>query len=226
MALSRKVKVFKNSAAMAAFAAGLFRRALAKKRGRFTAALPGGGTPLSLFDRLAGLQLPWERVVLTMSDERLVPLASPESNFGAARERLFSKAPIPRANLLPVKPGPGAARNYSARLRKATGGTGIPDMVVLGLGADGHTASIFRGSPALSEEAEPALAVLAPPGVKVRRRVTLTLKTINAAPLVVLMAAGPAKRGIFGRAAAGDKSIPAGMIAPRGELCLLYSKKE
>ena len=133
---------------------------------------------------------------------------------------------MPRASLLGVGRGRGAAPAYCARLRKLTGGTGIPNMVFLGLGADGHTASIFAGSPALSEEVAPALEVLAPPGVKARRRLTLTLKTINSCPLVVLLAAGPAKRGIFGRAAAGDKKIPAGLLAPLGKFYLLYSEKE
>jgi 6-phosphogluconolactonase len=226
MALKRTVKVFKTSAAMAAFAAALLRGALGKKKGRFVAALPGGSTPLPLFDRLAGLKLPWGRVLLTMSDERLVSWDSPESNFGAARARLFSKVPIPRANLLPVKPGKGAAANYSARLLRAAGGTGSPDMVILGLGADGHTASIFPGSPALLEETEPALAVTAPPGLRTRRRVTLTLRTINSSPLVVLLASGPAKKRMFERAAAGDKKIPAGLLAPGGRLYLLYSENE
>lgn len=211
---------------MAAFAAALYRRALLKKRGRFTAALPGGATPLPLFAALAALRLPWARAAFTMSDERLVPLTSAASNFGAARARLFSKIGVPRASLLPVRPGRGAASAYSARLRGFTGGTGVPDMVVLGLGADGHTASIFPGSPALSEPAEPALEVLAPPGVAARRRVTLTLKTINSCPLVVLLAAGPGKRAVFRRAAAGDKKIPAGLLAPRGKFYLLYSEKE
>lgn len=223
--MKRTVKTFRTPAAMAVFAAALFRRALGKKQGRFVAALPGGGTPLPLFDRLAGLKLNWKKVFLTMSDERLVAFDSPESNFGSARARLFSKVPVPRANLVPVRPGAGAARRYSARLLKATGGTGVPDMVVLGLGADGHTASIFPGSPALSEGSVPALAVTAPPGIKARRRVTLTLKVINGSPLVVLLASGPAKKRVFERAAAGDKSIPAGLLAPRGELYLLYSEK-
>jgi 6-phosphogluconolactonase len=210
---------------MAAFAAALYRRALLKKRGRFTVALPGGATPLPLFAALAALHLPWARAAFTMSDERLVPLTSRTSNFGAARARLFSKIGVPRASLLPVRPGRGAARAYCARLRGLTGGTGVPDMVVLGLGADGHTASIFPGSPALTS-AEPAMEVLAPRGVKARRRVTLTLDTINRCPLVVLLVAGPGKRGVFERAVSGDKKIPAGLLAPRGKFYLLYSEKD
>jgi len=226
MAVKRIVKIFPGPGPMAAFAAALYRRALLKKRGRFTAALPGGATPLPLFDALASLRLPWARAAFTMSDERLVPLTSRASNFGQARARLFSKIGVPRAGLLSVGRGRGAAPAYCASLRKLTGGTGIPDMVFLGLGADGHTASIFPGSPALSEGAAPALEVLAPPGVKHRRRVTLALRTINSCPLVVLLAAGPGKRGVFRRAAAGDKKIPAGLLAPRGKLYLLYSETE
>lgn len=210
---------------MAEYAAGLFKKALLGKPGKFTAALSGGGTPAGLFKVLSALPLPWRRVVFFMADERLAPLSSPESNFGTARARLFSKIKIPRPNLRPVNPGPGAAAAYARELLKETAGSGRLDFIFLGLGEDGHTASLFPGSPALKEDKKPVCAALAPHGAKVRRRVTLSLKTINKASTVVLMAAGPAKKKIFERALLRDKTIPAGLLNPRGEIYFLFSEK-
>lgn len=223
----RIVKKFAAPAAMAAYAAGIFAKALAaKERAGFLAALPGGRTPAPLFKKLSRLPLPWHRVSFFMADERRVPLSSPESNFGAARARLFSRIKIPRANLHPVKPGPGAAAAYGRELLKETGGSGRLDLVVLGLGADGHIASLFPGGAQPRAGKSPVLAALAPRGAKTRRRVTLALKTINKASTVILMAAGPAKKSVFERARQRDKKIPAGSLAPRGELYLLFSETD
>jgi 6-phosphogluconolactonase len=209
---------------MAAFAAGLFSKALLKKRGPLLAAVSGGRTPERLFSKLASLELPWERAVFFMADERLVPLSSPDSNFGAARKALFSKIPVPKVNLRPVGIKPGAAAAYEKVLIKASGPSGALDLVFLGLGADGHTASIFPGSPKPAASRLVSLAK-APRGVIPARRVTLTLRALNAADTLVLLAAGPDKKEMFARAASGDKRIPAGQLSPRGKLYLLYSEK-
>lgn len=210
---------------MAVFAAGLFKKALLKKHGRLLAAVPGGRTPERLFNILASLELPWDRAVFFMSDERLVPLSSPHSNFGAARRALFSKIALPKANLRPVNLKPGAAAAYEKELVKEAGPSGGLDLVFLGLGADGHTASIFPCSPAPSAGSLVS-AAKAPPGVKPARRVTLTLAALNAADTLVLMAAGPDKKEMFARAARRDKEIPAGQLSPRGKLYLLYSEEQ
>lgn len=201
---------------MAAFAASLVARALRAGAGPLLAALPGGSTPLPFFRELSRRQLPWEKAVFFMSDERTVPLSSPHSNFGAARRLFFSRAGVPAASLRPVR----GADSYDRLLRRE----GPLDLVFLGLGGDGHTASLFPGSPAL-RSARLASAVKAPAGVTPRRRVTLTLKAINAAGTVVLMAAGPGKKEVFLRAAASDRALPAGRLKPRGELYLLFSEK-
>jgi len=211
---------------MAAYAAGLFKKALLKKEGRFLAAVSGGKTPRRLFRELAAARLPWERAVFFMADERLVPLSSSESNFGAARGLFFSKIRIPRANLHPVRPGPGAAAAYARELLKETGGSGKLDLILLGLGEDGHTASLFPGSPALKEHKRLVAFSRAPASAGTRRRVTLTLKAINRASAVVLMAAGPSKKEVFERALRLDKKIPAGLLRPGGETHFLFSEKE
>lgn len=209
---------------MAAFAAGLFKKALLKKRGPLLAAVSGGRTPERLFNNLASMKLPWERAVFFMADERLVPLASRHSNFGSASKALFSRIAIPEANLRPVGRNPGAAAAYEKELVKAAGPAGGLDLVFLGLGADGHTASLFPGAPAPAAGRLVSLAK-APPGVKPARRATLTLRALNAAGTLVLLAAGPDKKEMFRRAARGDKRIPAGQLSPRGKLYLLYSEK-
>ena len=210
---------------MAAFAAGLFKRALLKRNGPLLTALSGGRTPERLFRKLAALPLPWEKAVFFMADERLVPLSSPHSNFGAARKALFAKIPVPKPNLHPVRLKPGAAAAYEKELLKAAGPDGSLDLVYLGLGNDGHTASIFPGAP-LAGNARLVSPARAPRGVKPSRRVTLTMKALNGAGTLVLMASGPEKKEMFGRAARGDKSIPAGRLRPRGKLYLLYSEKD
>lgn len=218
------LKRFGTGAAMAAYAAGLYKKALLKKRGPLLAAVPGGRTPERLFKELAALELPWERAVFFMTDERLVPLASPHSNFGAARKALFSKIHIPKANLRRVAIKPGTAAAYEKELVKAAGPSGGLDLIFLGLGADGHAASVFPAAPAPAAGRLVSLA-RAPSGVKPARRVTLTLRALNAADTLVLMAAGPDKKEMFERAARGDKKIPAGQLSPRGKLYLLYSEK-
>lgn len=205
---------------MANFAAGLFKKTLLHKSGGFTAALPGGATPARLFKELAALPLPWKKAVFFMSDERLVPPSCPDSNFGAARQAFFSKITIPPANLRHARTSAALERE----ILKETGASGRLDFVLLGLGADGHTASIFPNSPAEKSE-KLALAVTAPRGVKPAHRLTLTFRALNRARLVVLMAGGPAKKSVFELAARGDKTIPAGRLRPAGKFYLLFSEE-
>jgi len=218
---NRVARKFKTGEAMAAFAADLFKKALAKKTGKFTVALSGGRTPALLFKRLASIPLPWDRVIFFMADERCVPVSSRDSNFGTARRTFFSKIKVPASNLRPVK----TAASYERELLSETAPSNKLDFVFLGLGADGHTASIFHGSAAEKSE-KLALAITAPRGVKPEHRLTLTPKALNRARTVVLMAAGPAKKKVFELAVRGDRKIPAGRLAPRGEFHLLFSEKE
>lgn len=226
MALKKRVvKRFRAPAALARFAAGLLTRALRGKKGPLLVAVPGGRTPLPLFEALAAARTDWARVHFFMADERLVPANSPASNFGQARKLLFSKIAIPPRNLHAVKPGPPrlAAAAYGRELSALAGRAGGPDLVFLGLGEDGHIASLFPGSAALRAAAGLILPARAPAGVKPASRITLSLAALNAAPTVALMAIGRAKKAVFARAAAGDPELPAGRLSPRGALYLLYS---
>ncbi|OGR81737.1 MAG: 6-phosphogluconolactonase [Elusimicrobia bacterium GWC2_64_44] len=222
------VKRFRSPESMADYAAGLFARLLRRKKtGAFLAALSGGRTPAALFGALAGLKLDWARVHFFMADERLVPPDSPFSNFGQARELLFSKIPIPAANLHPpgVRQPAQAAKAYEKEITKLAGPSGALDLVFLGLGSDGHTASLFPGARTLSERKRLVVPAKAPPGVRPAARITLTFKALNAAGAAVLLAAGPDKKDLFARTAAGDKALPAARVRPAGGLYLLFSEK-
>lgn len=226
MALKKRViKRFRAPAALARFAAGLLTKALREKKGSLLVALPGGRTPLPLFEALAALKADWSRVHFFMTDERLVPAGSPASNFGEASRSFFSKIAIPPHNLHAVKPGSPrrAAAAYGREIKELAGRAGGLNLVFLGLGEDGHIASLFPGSAALRAAAGPVLPARAPAGVKPASRITLSLAALNAARTMALMALGPAKKAVFARAAAGDTALPAGRLRPRGALYLLYS---
>lgn len=226
MALKKRViKKFRATGALARFAAGLLTKALRATEGRLLVALPGGKTPLPLFKALAAGGADWSRIHFFMTDERLVPAGSPASNFGQASRSLFSKIEIAPGNLHAVKPGSPrrAAAGYEREIKRLAGRAGGLSLVFLGLGTDGHIASLFPGSAALRAAAGLVLPARAPEGIKPASRITLSLPALNAATTVVLMAFGQAKKAVFVRTAAGDAALPAGRLRPRGALYLLYS---
>jgi 6-phosphogluconolactonase len=211
---------------MARFTARLFEKALrAKKTGLFLAVLSGGKTPRPFFEILKGTKIDWSRVNFYMADERLAPAGSAGSNFGQADRLLFSKIKIPPANLHPVKiSNPSqAAVTYEKEIRKLSADSGSLDLVVLGLGEDGHIASLFPGSPALDEDKKLVSFIRAPKGVKPGSRITMTLKALNSADTIILIASGPLKRPAFAQTAANNKKIPAARLNPRRNLYILFS---
>ena len=191
-------------AAQAALAARHFAsacEAAVEARGRFVVALAGGETPRRLYEALAGddfQALPWASVVVCFGDERAVPPDHPESNHRMAREALLDRVPIQASNVHAIPtdldPPKAGAAAYEQTLRALFGDEAAwPafDLVLLGLGADGHTASIFPGSPAL----EPGDAwVMAPHVASLSaRRYTLTLPALAHARELVFLVAGAAK---------------------------------
>ncbi|MEJ2422143.1 MAG: 6-phosphogluconolactonase, partial [Acidobacteriota bacterium] len=151
--------------------------------------------------------MPWEATHIFWGDERCVPPDSEDSNFRMAREALLDAVPIPESNIhrIPAEMSPPqkAAEVYEARLAehfRATAREGKPpafDLLMLGIGGEGHTASLFPGSPALEEARRWAVPVTAPEGIVPAKRITLTLPVINAARRVFFLAAGAAKRPVL-----------------------------
>jgi 6-phosphogluconolactonase len=195
--------------ALAARAAGMFRAAATeaiRDRQRFTVALSGGSTPEKMYQLLAGPEfakkIDWQKVYLFLGDERFVPDGDPRANWTMVRRSLLEKTAVPADHLFPLQsdlPDPAAAADaYTAILARSFGldPTGPPprfDLILLGLGDDGHTASLFPGKPALG--VTDAWVTSSPPGVLPPPvdRVTFTYPTINAARQVLFLVAGANK---------------------------------
>lgn len=196
------------AAAAAAHIAGRAQRTIADRR-HFALALSGGSSPLPMFEALAAADIPWEFVHLYQVDERLVPVDSPARNFAAIRERLVGRVAIPADQVHPMpverRDPRAAAADYADTLRRTLGPGGVLDLVHLGLGADGHTASLLPGDPALDE---PADVIVSQP-YQGARRLSLSAAVLSAARERVWLVTGADKRGALGRLLAGDPGIPA-----------------
>jgi 6-phosphogluconolactonase len=211
-------------------------RAARAKRGRFTLALSGGSTPLPLYAALAGqgLGIPFDDVLFFFGDERFVAVDDPRSTYGAVAPVLFAPAAVPAGAIHPmpvdIVPAELAAAAYEAEVRAAFGDPlgAIPrfDLILLGLGPDGHTASLFPGSPALAETSRLVVAVPPPttaePAVP---RLTFTLPLLNAARHVLFLATAPGKEAALEKALADvpDPAVPASLVRPAGELSWLVA---
>lgn len=193
--------------------------AAVQARGRCYLALAGGETPRGCYQRLAQppyqRDLLWSAVNVYWSDERQVPLDDPASNFAMAKAALLDQVPIPADQLFPLTGDPTPA------LRKVPADDrGIPrfDIIHLGLGEDGHTASLFVGSPALQERRALVLAIHDAPKPP-PDRLTFTLPVINAARAILFTVQGAGKREALARVLQRDPALPASHVQPvEGEL--------
>jgi len=188
-------------------------RAAAAERGRFVMAVSGGRTPWQMLRALASESVPWDAVHIVQVDERVAPAGDPDRNLTHLRESLLSHAPLPesRIHAMPVEDADleAAAQAYGRILEVVAGNPPTLDLVHLGLGADGHTASLVPGDPSL-QVADRDVAVT---GLyQKRRRMTLTYPVINRARRILWIATGAEKAEMLGRLQAGDRSIPAGGI--------------
>lgn len=183
------------------------------ERGRCALAFSGGSTPWRSLGALAGEDVPWERVHLFQVDERVAPSWDPERNDSHLKEVLIGRIAIPSANvhLMPVdgEDLDEGARRYETILQNIAGTPAVLDLVQLGLGEDGHTASLFPGDAAL-EVIDRDVAVT---GVHMgRRRMTLTFPAIDRARCLLWLVTGSRKARALDRLLAGDGSIPAGRV--------------
>ena len=201
------------------------RQAIAQ-RGRFTLALSGGSTPRSMYSLIAAnasTSLPWEKVFFFWSDERHVPPTDAESNFRMAEESLLSKIAVPPANIFRVPSenpdASAAAQAYDLTLQKffAVSAGEFPrfDLILLGMGPDGHTASLFPETPALQEKSR---LVVANWVEKLKtHRITFTLPLINAARSVVFLVSGVDKAPVLHEVLEGNapgEKYPSKLIRP------------
>lgn len=185
-------------------------------------ALSGGSTPRLLHDVLATTfreRLPWDRIHLFWGDERFVPLEDERSNYRMAQETLISKVPIPQENVHPVPvhlaTPEEAATAYEETIRRTVGDRGF-DMVFLGMGSDGHTASLFPGVEALDEKTRLVHAVLAPEYAEPRPRVTFTLPLLQQAEHVLFLVSGADKSEALHSVQHGRGDLPASRVRARG----------
>lgn len=207
-----------------------------KDRGRFAIALAGGNTPAKMYALWAeagnhGVSTPWDKVHLFWGDERYVPADSPLSNYRMTREMLIEKVPIPAANVHPMptelREPERAAEAYEAELRGFFGSAAPAfDVQLLGLGVEGHVASLFPGSPALDENRRWVMAVEAP--AKPPERLTLTPAVLNRGRNTFFLVAGENKREILAslrsEPAGKPSEYPAGIIRPEGRALWFLDK--
>jgi 6-phosphogluconolactonase len=192
------------------------------ERDRFTVALAGGSTPRSAYRLLAtppySNHVAWGKVHLFWSDERAVPPTDPASNYGMARDALVAHVPIPPAQIHRIEgelSPETAATRYEAVLRRELGPSPELDLVLLGLGEDGHTASIFPGQPVVRETVRLVASVVGPKPPP--ERITFTPVPINAARRVVMLASGAGKAAILARVLEGPlvpDQLPAQIVKP------------
>jgi 6-phosphogluconolactonase len=190
-------------------------RAAVDQRAAAWIALAGGETPRACYRRLAkppyDVSLPWRRLWVTWSDERQVPLDDPDSNYAMAKAALLDHVPVPPEQVFPLV---GDPRPALRRLPPDPSGFPRFDVIHLGLGEDGHTASLFPGSPALQER-EALVSFVHDAPKPPPERVTLTLPVINAARAVLFMVQGASKHEALARVLQGDAALPATHVRPR-----------
>jgi 6-phosphogluconolactonase len=205
----------------ASIIAGYASEAIAS-RGSFIMAVSGGHTPWIMLRLLAAAQIPWRAVHVVQADERVAPAGHTDRNLIHLRESLLANSALPPGQLyaMPVE-SPDletAAASYAATLRTIAGDPPILDLVHLGLGPDGHTASLVPGDPVL--DVENADVALSGP-YQGRRRMTLTYPILNRARRILWVVTGGEKAGMVNRLIDGDHKIPAGRV--RSDRALLLA---
>jgi 6-phosphogluconolactonase len=190
--------------------------------------LSGGSTPKELYSLLAGGEfrerMAWDRLELFWGDERFVPYDDPASNYRMTKEAMLSRVPIPAERIHPIpvdgRPEDAAAR-YESLLKGIYGADAFdPErplfhIMLLGLGDDGHTASLIPGQPVLEEKRRWVAAVT---GGRAETRITLTYPAIESSRTIAFLAAGPGKTAAVRAVRSGDQALPAARIRPHGEV--------
>jgi 6-phosphogluconolactonase len=222
-----EVQIFPDLMAISQKAAEMFvllARASISEKGRFAVAISGGSTPKRFYSLLGSAayrdQIDWPSVHFFWADERCVPKEDEENNFKLASETFLSRVPVPDRNIHRIKGEKGpevGTKDYGGRIRSFFGTLGLPvfDLILLGMGEDGHTASLFPGSKVLQERGRPAVPVyLEKPGVD---RITVTLPVLNRASQIIFLVSGSSKAGAVRRVLEEEEmgeQLPASLIRP------------
>lgn len=228
--MNGEIEVLSDGAAVARRVADWLLDLAMQAEGRFALCLSGGSTPKTLYGLLASDayrdRFPWDRTHLFFGDERFVPPDHPDSNYRMAREAMIAHVPIPPAQVHPWDTSGDpehSALHYADTLKRFYGADTLDparplfDVMLLGLGEDGHTASLFPGVAALQERTAWTAAVV---GAKPEPRLTLTYPALDSSRFVAFLAAGESKRDILARAIAGDPALPAIHVVPVGKRIL------
>lgn len=230
-----QVLVFDDASALEDFLLGKWTEMAGEavaRRGFFAAALSGGGTPVGFYRKLARLSGKygpvWKKTHIFMVDERMVPQDSKDSNFGMINETLLSGSPVPRENIHPIRTDELpeiCAERYAFELsgffRLQKGEAPVFDLVLLGLGEDGHTASLFPGAGALKEKERLAAAVH---DEQRHDRVTLTYPVLNSARNVIFLVTGEKKAAVLERVIEkNDPALPASAVNPENGMLLFLA---
>jgi len=223
-----RVEIFDDPGALARSAAEWFAEAASRAAGPVRISLSGGSTPKEMYTLLAGdgfrARLPWQQMEFFWGDERFVPHDDPASNYRMAMETLLSHAHVPREHIhpVPVEGRPATcATQYEDLLKQRYGADQLDPsrplfhIMLLGLGADGHTASLIPGQPVLEERKHWVAAVAEG---RPETRITLTFPAIEASAKIAFLATGAEKASAVRLARAGDLSIPAGRIRTNAEV--------
>jgi 6-phosphogluconolactonase len=189
-------------------------RAAVAARGKFSMAVSGGHTPWVMLRALANEELPWRVVDIFQVDERVAPDGDPDRNLTHLHESLLEHVPISREQIhaMPVEMADlnAAAKQYALKLREVLGVPAVLDLAHLGLGPDGHTASLVPGDPVLKVTDSDVAVTEAYMG---HRRMTLTYPMLNRSRKILWLVTGAEKVAMLPRLQAGDTSIPAGGIS-------------
>ena len=226
-AQSDDVRIFPTRAALSDGAADWLCALAEARSGRFAVCLSGGSTPRPLYERLAtptfAARFPWRRVHWFWGDERFVSRTDPQSNYRMVYEALFSAAPVPEDNIHAIPTGAStpeeAAIAYEATLKEFYGSDTLDaerplfDVTLLGIGEDGHTASLFPDRPELRERRRWTAAVV---GARAEPRITLTFPALDSSAHIAFLATGEGKREAVRRALSGDRALPAALVTPVG----------
>jgi 6-phosphogluconolactonase len=222
------IEILPDARALARHVAEWLTGAALAARGPFRVSLSGGSTPKTLYGLLAADEFrhrfPWQLVSWYWGDERFVPYDHPESNYRMAREAMLAKAPVPPENIHPV-PVDGtpedAARRYERTLQEAYGAATLEparplfDVTLLGLGSDGHTASLLPGD-AVLQERKRWVSIVSHGRPEIR--ITMTYPVIESSRRVAFLVAGSDKAAILREIHNGDSQAPAARVRPLGEL--------